>query len=72
MLEEEQLEPHQSLQKWSILNLLGPKSFLGPKISDQKLYFTHIILPKIFPTKNLFLPRMNFNEPNLWREKTEL
>ena len=40
-----------------------PKIFLGNKISSD---------PNFFLTQNFFWPKMNFNEHDLWRDKTDL
>ena len=45
------------------------KDFLGPTFFlEPKFFLTHIF----FQTQNFVSPKMNFNENDLWKDKTEL
>ena len=54
--------------------------FLDPKFfSDPKFFWTQNFVrsqkfldPKFFQTQNFFLPKINFNENDLLRDKTEV
>ena len=53
---------------------LTPKFFLKPHVfQNQDFFWPKIIFGTqfFFQTQNFFRPKMNFNENNVWREKTE-
>ena len=56
-------------------NFFKPQIFFVTKfLLDPNFFRTqHFFLdPKFFQTQNFFWPKMNFNENDLWRKKTEL